>query len=243
MRRDVQAVILILVGGAILRIAIGGEFVNYVKESMRPWLVISGAILLLLGVLAVIDVIRSARIHDEPEADPHDPVDADVHHHAHGPRSAWLLLLPVLAIFLIAPPALGAYAAARQTVNGTGPQTVHAPPLPPGDPAVISVTDYVNRAVWDDGLTLEGRTVQLTGFVTPNPNGGWWLTRMYISCCAADATASKVVPVDAADLPANTWVTVTGTWAPGGGTMSDSAIPLLKIVSLKQVPQPANPYE
>ena len=36
MRRDVQAIVLILVGGAILRITIGDTFLNYVKEGMRP---------------------------------------------------------------------------------------------------------------------------------------------------------------------------------------------------------------
>jgi len=218
MRRDVQAIVLILVGGAVLRITIGDTFLNYVQEAMRPWLLLSGGILVVLGVLALIDVLRKGRAADA-EATPHDEPHEhdDGHGHGHGgPRAAWLLLLPVLAIFLIAPPALGAFAAAR---------------------------DVANSAVWDDGLTLIDRTVQMTGFVTPDPAGGWWISRMAVACCAADAIASKIKVLDAPDLPADTWVTITGRWVPGGGTKTDTAIPLVEVLTLEEVPQPRNPYE
>ncbi|MFM7211930.1 MAG: TIGR03943 family putative permease subunit [Actinomycetota bacterium] len=243
MRRDVQAVILILVGGAVLRISIGNTFLNYVKDVMKPWLIATGAILVLLGVLALIDVLRKGRAIDDetPHDEPHEHDEG--HGHAHGPRAAWLLLLPVLAIFLIAPPALGAYAAARDTTNAVQPRQASAPPLPAGDPVTITVSDYVGRAVWDDGRTLEGRNVQMTGFVTPNPEGGWWLTRLALACCAADALASKIQVLDTDDLPANTWVTVTGTWVAGGGTKSATAIPLIRVSDLVEVAQPTNPYE
>lgn len=239
---------LFLVGGALLRISLSDIYLNYVKESMRPWLIASGIVLVLLGLIALIDILRHALtphddLHDIDEPDPHDPVDESGHSHSHGPRSAWLLLLPVFAIFLIAPPALGAYAAARDTTNGTKPQTAHAPALPAGDPVTISVSDYVSRAVWDDGITLADRNVQMTGFVTPNPEGGWWLTRLAISCCAADAITSKIQVLNTPDLPANTWVTVTGHWVPGGGTKSDTAIPIVDVSSVEQVPAPENPYE
>ena len=113
----------------------------------------------------------------------------------------------------------------------------------PGDPAQVTVAEYVGRAVWDDGLTLEGRTVEMTGFVTPDPAGGWWISRMAVACCAADAIASKVKVLNAPDLPADTWVTITGRWVPGGGTKSDTAIPLVEVIDLVEVPQPKNPYE
>jgi uncharacterized repeat protein (TIGR03943 family) len=248
MRRDVQGILLILLGGAVLRITLGGTFLNYVKEGMSPWLLLSGATLVVLGVFALIDAVRRGR-DEEDEPTPHDEPGEHAesaghgHSHGHGPRAAWLLLLPVLAIFLIAPPALGAFAAARDTTNASQPKEAKAPALPPGDPVQISVSDYVGRAVWDDGLTLEGRTVEMTGFVTPDPAGGWWLTRLAIACCAADAIASKIKVVDAPDLPANTWLRVTGSWVPGGGTKSDKAIPLIELTTLDQIQQPKNPYE
>lgn len=244
MRRDVQGILLILVGGAVLRITLGGTYLNFVKEGMRTWLLISGSTLIVLGVMALLDALRRGR-KSEDESTPHDePGEAEgTGDHGHGPRAAWLLILPVLAIFLIAPPALGAFAVARDTSNAAEPAEAKAPPLPAGDPVPMSVAEYVGRAVWDDGLTLEGRTVAMTGFVTPDPAGGWWLSRLAMACCAADAIASKIKVVDAPDLPANTWVDVTGAWIPGGGTKTETAVPLIEIRELVEVPQPKNPYD
>lgn len=100
------------------------------------------------------------------------------------------------------------------------------------------------RAVWDNGRTLEGRNVELIGFVTPDAEeGGWVLTRLALACCAADALAVKVRPVgEVPELPANTWVAITGSYVPGGGTGSSDAIPWLDINTIIQVPQPADPY-
>jgi uncharacterized repeat protein (TIGR03943 family) len=231
MRRDVQAIILVLIGGAVLRISLIDVYLNYVKAGMQPYLIASGCILVVLGVLALVDLFRKKT----PSDDGHG-------HGHHGPRSAWLLLLPVLAIFLVAPPALGAYSAQRNSTNGTQPSTA-APPLPAGDPVTVMVSSYVARAVWDDGKTLVDRNVEMTGFVTPDPEGGWWLTRLSMSCCAADAIASKIKALGTSDLPANTWVSVVGRWVPGGGTKTESAVPLVDITSLTEVSQPKNPYE
>lgn len=118
------------------------------------------------------------------------------------------------------------------------------PPLPAGDPVAIGLDEYAIRAVWDDGSTLRGRDVQLVGFVTPDPAGGWILTRMSVSCCAADAVPTKVKPVGGSvpDLPANTWVQLTGSYVPGGGTQSTSAVPWVQVSEVQQIPVPANPY-
>ena len=42
MTREVQSIILLLVGIATLRISWGTAYLNYVKEVMRPWLLLSG---------------------------------------------------------------------------------------------------------------------------------------------------------------------------------------------------------
>lgn len=267
MTREVQSVLMVLVGGALLRISVSDIYLRYVKEGMKVWLIVSGVLLVVGGLLALWDVLRreraSSRVNaQDDEADVDDSThlhlddahplapdleDVDAHaghdHGSHGPRSAWLLLLPVAAIFLVAPPALGAFTAERQGSSVAQPADPAAPPLPPGNPVTVSLADYAARAVWDDGRTLAGRTVRMTGFATPNPQGGWWLTRLQLTCCAADAIATKIAPLKVEQLPANTWVTVTGTWVPGGGTQSNTAIPLLDVTSLKRVPEPKNPYE
>lgn len=260
MNREVGAVILVLVGGAILRISLGDTYLRYVKEGLRPWLLVSGTILLLLGILAVVDVVREARAagaatpeHDHDGEDHHagghdEDHDEAGHDHDHAaPRAAWLLVLPVLAIFLVAPPALGAYTADRQQSTVSAPaQTLEDPfpPLPPGDVVSLTVSDFSSRAVWDAGRTLEGRTVTMTGFVSTNPDGGWYLTRLGLNCCAADAYAVKIAVIDAPyDPPLDTWVSVTGQWVPGGGVESPDAIPQVRVVELVEVPEPANAYE
>jgi uncharacterized repeat protein (TIGR03943 family) len=249
--RDVGGVLLVLVGGAVLRISVGDVYLRYVKESLRPWLLVSGTILVLLGLLTLLDVWRASRAEPAPTASAPEP-DVELHgeeHHDHddhgAPRAAWLLLLPVLAIFLIAPPALGAYSAERETAVVTAPASdSDVPPLPPGDPVDLLLSDYASRAIWDDGRTLDGRTVSLTGFVSAAPDGGWYLTRLSLSCCAADAIATKITVKDAPYAPpSDTWVTVTGQWVPGGGTQSETAIPWVKAISMDEVTVPKNPYE
>ena len=58
MNPSVQAVLQILFGGVIIRVVAAGAHVNYVKESMGPWLLASGVVLLVLGALAVLEVVR-----------------------------------------------------------------------------------------------------------------------------------------------------------------------------------------
>lgn len=239
MRRDVAAILLILLGGAVLRITVDGAYINYVKPGMKNYLLISSLVLLALGVLAFIDAIRG-----RPAKGQGAVVDDHPHDHERM-GTAWLLLLPVAAIFLIAPGPLGAYTAEREGATVTEPKTsATIDQLPPGDPVAVSLEEYAVRAVWDNGRTLEGRTVELIGFVTPDEEqGGWVLTRLALACCAADALAVKVRPVgDVPELPANTWVALTGRYVPGGGTGSSDAIPWLEMERLIQVPQPADPY-
>ena len=252
-KRDVQAVLLIFLGTALVRISLTDLYLRYVKAAMQPFLILTGVILLVLGVWALWDVIRD-RGHEHPE----DDLGAEVHDgHGHGQmRIAWLLMLPVLSILLIAPPALGAYSAERGNSSVAAPASdLGFDPLPAEDPIVMTLNEYATRAVWDNPGSLEGRTFELTGFVTPVPEAkmptdlpadaeaSWWLARLSLACCAADATATKILAVGAKPLPANTWVRATGRWIPGGGTETATAIPWLQIESLKPIPEPKDPYE
>jgi len=252
-RRDVQAVLLVLVGGALVRLFISGAYLNYVKDSLGPFVLVSGALLVGLGLWSAFrdglfredsEDAAAEEAPDSGDGDEGGSEQAGGHEHAgHGPRVAWLLVLPVLTIFLVAPPPLGSYAASTDAVSVTQP-SASLPPLPPGDPVEVAVVDYVIRAVWDDAQTLTGRNVQMTGFVTPKAGTDtWYLTRMQLSCCAADAQPYLIEMVGAPPFAADTWVQVTGSWVPGGGTQRDDAIPRLKVDDVVPVPQPENPYE
>ena len=233
-RRYGSALLLVLVGAAILRISAFSElYLRYVQAGLRPYLVVSGAALVLLGVAMA--VVRRTE---------HEHEHADDGHRHHGSRTAWLLALPALALLLFPPPALGSYSAEREAAQRAAQGVGTFPALPAGDPVELTVGEFSSRAIYDSGRSLKGRTVKLTGFVTHGDDGTWYVTRLLVSCCAADASAGKVEIRGADALPADTWVTVTGTWHPKGGLGTDAAWPpVLDATTVTRVKQPADPYE
>lgn len=240
MRRYGPAVLLLLVGGAVLRISLFSTlYLRYVQSGLRPYLVLAGASLLLLGTTAAF----RARRHPPDE----EPTPGHGHGHRHtdpgGPRLAWLLALPAAALLLFPPPALGSYSAERDQAGRDAPGVGRFPALPAEDPVTLTVSQFGSRAVYDSGRSLKGRTVELTGFVTRDDDG-WYVTRLLVSCCAADATTTAVRIHGASGPATDTWVTVTGVWRPTGGLGSQAAWPpVLDAVKVRRVQQPKDPYE
>jgi uncharacterized repeat protein (TIGR03943 family) len=242
--REAQSVVLFLLGGAILRISVTDVYLRYVKEGLRPFLLAAGALLVVIAAVTLYREVfgRTAQGEDEAAEELHD----GEHHHHGGPRVAWLLVLPVFAVFLVGPPALGSYAASRGGTS-VARQSDYAP-LPAGDPVPLPVLDYASRAVWDRGASLGDRRVRLTGFISPAPSGGGvYLTRMVLTCCAADGRPVKVglsgdVP---AGLAPDTWLEVIGRYdeRTDRDTANDETIPYLAVESVRSVSQPAQPYE
>jgi len=256
-RRYGSAVLLLLVGGAVLRISLFSElYLRYVQAALRPYLIVSGALLILLGLAAAVRGMRHRQHeeHDDHEEEEGEEEAGDEHGHSHshshahgGPRIAWLLTLPALALLLFPPPALGSYSASREEAQRAAQGVGSFSALPAGSPLDISVAQYSSRAIYDTGHSLKGRTLRMTGFVTHGSNGTWYVTRLLVTCCAADATISKVeIRGDEADGAPQTdsWVTVTGTWVPKGKLGTDGAWPpVLKAAQVKQVKEPADPYD
>lgn len=240
MRRETQNVLLVLLGGALLKIAWTGTYLRYVKPSLLPFLVAAGVVILALGVIAIIRDLRGARAQ---HADHGEHID----HGEHTGRSPWLLLLPVLAIFLVAPPALGADTVSRSAGAVAAPQpAIEFPPLPAEPAPALRMSDFVTRAVWDKSGTLHGRQVRLLGFIVHSAEGGTHLARLAIACCAADATPMKV-RLDGRDglasLPQDSWFEVRGQVVPGSATHDTRFVPTLTVSDLYPVPAPAEPYE
>ncbi len=232
-----QGVVLALLGAAVLRISVfSSAYLNYVRPGFRPFLIAAGVVACALGVTALVREWR------RPMPPAHEQQgEAHGHDHARGPLVAWLLCLPVITIFLIAPPELGAFAAGLDDRPAPPPPAAESyPELAGTAPADMPVSEFVGRA-WS-GDSLAGRTVRLTGFVVPAAHSGqWYLTRMRMSCCAADAIAMKVMVLGAQAPPRNTWVEVTGTWSPSGA--GGTAPPRLTAVKVTRVPRPTEPYE
>lgn len=236
MSRAVQAILLLSAAALLVRLVVTGEYLFYVKPGMLPALVASAAVLAVLAAFAGRDAWAEAERGHARD---------DHAGHGHGePRAALLLALPLLVVLLIAPAPLGAFSAAR----GAAPPPAPAPvdgfaPLGPGDPVEVKVVEFVQRATEGGGATLAARRVRMTGFSTPNPEGGWWLTRMVVGCCAADAYPARIAMRGADAPPADQWVAVTGTWVEGTGSADGSLIPGLVVDGLEPIEQPANPYQ
>jgi uncharacterized repeat protein (TIGR03943 family) len=245
--RRSQAAVLLLVAAMALYLGGSDAALAYVKAGLQPLLVASGAI--LVG-LAVVTAVRHGRDQDG--------------HQRHGPGVAWLLALPPLALVLIAPPALGAFAASRQAVRP--PPTIQISPagqaaagadqalfpllVPPGDGAAVPLTlaEYLARD-YEAPHTLGGVRIRLVGFVTPKRPGrdGYLLTRFAINCCAADATALKVtIHGDPVPRAADTWLEVEGRWqqrTSDDPNQPSSETPLLLAESIRVIEPPSPPYE
>ncbi|MGW0595472.1 TIGR03943 family putative permease subunit [Streptosporangium sp. NPDC002607] len=265
MNRVTQNLVLTLLGGAVLRIsAFSTTYLNYVKPGFRPFLIGAGTVLVLLGVIGLLQASRAKENppqdeprdhsdgHDHSSADDRshdrDRSDGDGHDHAHGgPRVAWLLCLPVFAIFLIAPPALGSFAASRDDTPPPRDQTLSSfTPLTGTGAVEMTIGDFIGRAWDDDKKSLTDREVKLTGFVSPaKKKGQWYVTRMQIACCAADAFPLKVAVRGLQAPPADTWVEVTGIWIPQTfGKMTTGVIyPQLTGKSLTRIEPPDEQYE
>lgn len=237
MSRLTQSLLLLLLGGAVLRITLlSTTYLNYVKPGFRPFLIAAGLVVFVLGAIGLYQEWR------KPSEEDHQ------HGHSHGPGVAWLLVLPVFAIFLIAPPALGAFAArSEEAPSRPAPAELDAyGPLAEGQVTTMTIGEFIGRAWGDSQRSLAGRQVKLTGFVVPSKKKDrWYVTRIQIACCAADGIALKVAVLGAKAPPEDTWVEVTGTWVdPKTDEIPNGVVaPELSATSVTEIPAPVEPYE
>ncbi|GLX53083.1 membrane protein [Streptomyces hygroscopicus subsp. hygroscopicus] len=232
MRRVAPSLLLKLTGIGLLHITLFDDtYLRYVKAGLRPVLIASGVVLLLLGIAAAFS--RAGR-----EGHAHDG-----HDHSGTPSAAWLLLLPALSLLLFAPPALGAYTAARSGAKPVAVQKKGFDPLPATSPLPLTLTDFTKRVQQDRSRAILGRSVRLTGFVTPDAAGdGWYLTRIIFTCCAADSQTVKVHVHGSESPPADTWLAVTGTWHPAGTLGTRSAPAALDVQRVTPIARPVNAF-
>lgn len=252
MNRIAQGLVLVLLGAAALSATLATDlYLNYVQAVFRPFLIGAGLVLVVLGAVSIAADVRAAsRGRDAPDDHAYDDYANDDHGHGHGrgPGVAWLLLLPVVAVFVISPPALGAYSAGSGTAakppekveqsgfddlgtNGDGPRT-------------MQLQEFVMRAWTDKERSLAGRDVELTGFVVPRPKGeGWYLARLQMACCAADAIVNRVLITGEEEPEKDTWWTVRGTWQEPKGELQEVRDHRFTVAEMTEVDNPPDPYE
>ena len=159
---------------------------------------------------------------------------------------AAVLLIPIVAVSMIPSAELGALAASKKLSSAGGSQVGAFAPQAPGPGGVISFAEihYANQSAdyaAQAGI-VQGTPVRLVGFVTHDPDapeGGFALTRFYVSCCAADALPFSVrirPPSGFVDPQENDWLEVNGRMA------RDENGLFLDGEEAAEVPEPAVPY-
>jgi putative membrane protein len=235
MSRGTQNLVLLLVGLSTAVMLVKGTYLNYVKPGLLPWLIAAAAVLVVLGLVAVVRDLRQAA------AEP----DHDEHGHRHQPWLAWLLLIPIAMVAFVVPPPLDARGASPQAAVST-PHRRPFPPLPPGPAPTVSLPETVMRAAADSTNSLDGRSITLTGF-TLHHSEGIDLGRVVIVCCAADAQLARIHLTGpglaaAKGFPDDTWLQILGEIVPGSAQAVDGFIPTMSVESVTQIDKPKNTY-
>lgn len=245
--RRTQGTMLLAVGGMALFLGRSDLTLSYVRAFVRPLLLGSGAVLVALGLAAVLAPVTRLRLAAGPAPGAFDRGRGE------GSRVAWLLVLPLLVLILVAPPALGSYAAARRPVAGAAGSGDG--PMPPLGRVVngavpMELSEFTYRAVFDQRHSLDGVRVRLLGFAAPNRGGGYLLARFAMFCCAADAQVVEVaVRGDSLRRHPDQWLLIEGhlraSLATGKGPDPDpsTAIPELVADSVIPVAPPRDRYE
>ncbi|MDT5093347.1 MAG: hypothetical protein QOH60_2710 [Mycobacterium sp.] len=238
MRRETQNTVLLLVGMAMLMITSTGAYSRYVKPSMSPWLITAGAVIIALALSVIVADIRS-----QGRSEVHD----DGHGHDHRSGIVWLLVIPILVLTFVVPPALDARAVAP-TVTAVSNDVLKRPfpPLPAEPAPTVSLPEVLMRIATDSSNTLNGRLITVTGF-TMKDGDSTDLAKIVIICCAADAQLARLrlagaAAASAANMPENTWLSVQGSVPPGQRFTGTDSVPTLDVSRTTPIDPPATPY-
>jgi uncharacterized repeat protein (TIGR03943 family) len=241
------AALLAALAGLVLWASLTDSIYRYVRPTMRPWLVLSGAAIVVLAVAVAVGAWREGRRPGAGAAGRYSLI-------------GWALLVPALIALSSDPGALGSFAVQQAAgasfradrsfdldayvqSHTTGGQ---APSLSMGQ--FLSAVDDP-----DDRALLAETTVRLTGFVADDggmldtsPPGAFALARLMIGCCAGDAIPLlvDVQGIDGGPPPVDTWVEVTGRYRPADdGARDEGDLPVLVADDLRRVDEPRQPYE
>jgi uncharacterized repeat protein (TIGR03943 family) len=232
--------ILLLIGTVLLRLTVSGTYRRYVRVGMGPWLAVAGVTVVVLGIVTLIYVLRRP---DGPAGDdvPEDVNEIEDHEHPDRIRIGWVLLAPIAALLLVAPPTLGSFGVSRSAAVNVQTGGAVFDPLPRGaGPVPMTLLEYGQRAFDRHGSSLRSASIELTGFISRLDNGGFQLARYQIACCAADAVPAIVIVEGVAGHPPHrdAWVKVTGVYVGGTGDL-----PRFSATSVVEIPVPEEPYE
>ncbi len=246
-----------LVGVTCLRLALTGQYKQYVRVGMGRYLALAG---IALGVLALTDIVLHPKAEqhdvefDRAEGEPthehrHVPEHGHKHNHSNTPKIAWMLLAPIAVAFAVVPPALGKWGIDRSSnaaIVATR-KSNYLPLKPSASPLPMATNEFVARAFDESGLSLKGVTVSIEGFVIERKDNYVVMGRYSIACCAADAVAAQVhvqLPRGTSNTPGTSgpqgeWIRATGMLIGLGG----NDLPKLVATEFTDIRPPSNTYE
>lgn len=249
MTRVSSGVMLALIGILALCAGLTNAMLQFLRPTMRPYLVVAAVVVGLLGVVQVIAGRNDAKF---PHA--HEDHARDDHGHSHNLRVGWLLVLP-LCVGLLAPAALNAYSAQRSVAFSQRSwdlskfdvqKMLSAEAIAGGTPK-LALVDYLGATTTAKGVEfLAAHPVQLEGFVVRDDSTGqgFFLTRFFIGCCAADAIPLKVYVHTTKPLPPdNQWITASVTLDPAKTTLASTAHAQATLNSMSTMKKPSEQYE
>lgn len=239
MNRLGRASVLAMLGIVTGSLLINGGYGAFVQQRMFIPLLLAAVVLAAFAVHEVYHAIRAEK--SNPEA----------HWLSFGPAVGWLMVLPLVVLFAVAPSALGAAAANRVDAFNPTEQTEAFPELDSSSGAVeMRVFDFLDRALWDPDQSLRDVPVRLEGLVVNDPDvpDGFLLTKFMVSCCAADGLPLQVA-VRGVDqvLEDDTWVEVDVIWREPEIPYADAGdVVVVDADAISVTPQPdarKDPYE
>jgi hypothetical protein len=137
----------LLLGAVLLRLSVTDDYQRYVRAGLGPYLVLAGIVVVGLGLVTLVQALRH-----EPLAD-----DLDEDHGDGGIGVGWLLLAPIAALLLVAPPTLGSYGVDRgATVNVRAGAPVFDPLKQGRAPLALSLFEFGQRTFDHGGASFNG---------------------------------------------------------------------------------------
>jgi uncharacterized repeat protein (TIGR03943 family) len=205
---------------------LSGRELLYVSTRTQ-WVVPTGALVLTGAALGRLLSARTS--HPEPL----------------GRKEAWILglmIVPVITVLVLPPASLGTYAVSRRSSFLRAGISTNPADLASGSLTLIDIASTPTTELGVNALAQRaGEEVSFVGIVTRYPDtpaDEFVLTRFVVTCCVADATIAqvRVVDVTPGQFADGDWVQVDGTFYPLGSDVVVAAS------SVKDVPQPRNPY-
>jgi len=239
MNRLVKTLILFLLGAFLFVRVVDGTVLYYINQRfvLLTWLAAGGFVLVAASYYLVSGRHRHA------------------HDHEHGELTwvgALIVALPLLLGWLVPPRPLGAAAIGNREINlgSLGSLSSIAPPqagetmgLVAGEKNILDWLNDFQRS--SNPADFAGQEAHLIGFVYRDgrfADNTFMVARFTVSCCVADAAPVGLIVQwpDAASLPADQWVDVTGHFSVG--TFAGQQIPILVADAITLTEPPAQPY-